>query len=168
MKDFRDVQFVGWFENKLLEEPWNASAMVNDGFTYEVVRETEKAILIEVKNTHKRGSSWTIWAPKSAVINLEEVMGLQEENEEEKGEEIIMEKVTVKEFLKENGIVEYSREERKMPYSNGTFESVVFKDKENNMVRIDTNRLTQEIEKEVYDQFNSLYDNAYEMDLKGE
>lgn len=74
--DFRSIKFENWFENKLMKDSWNTSAMVNDGFTYEVIKETEKAVQIEITNTHKLASSWTIWAPKSAIKNIE-ALGLQ-------------------------------------------------------------------------------------------
>lgn len=74
MKDFRNIKFKSWFENKLMKDAWNTAAMVNNGFAYEVEKETEKAILIRVTNTNKLASSWTIWAPKSAIENLSEIL----------------------------------------------------------------------------------------------
>ena len=74
MKEFRNIKFKEWFENKLMKEAWNTHAMVNDGFTFEVVRETEKALQIKINNTKKLLSHWEIWCPKSAIENIEYVM----------------------------------------------------------------------------------------------
>lgn len=71
MKEFKDIKFASWFENKLMKEAWNVSAMASTGFPYEVERETEKAVLIKITNKRKLLSSWTIWCPKSAILNLE-------------------------------------------------------------------------------------------------
>ena len=71
MTEFRDLQFESWFENKLMKDTWNVSAMVNDGFTAEIVKETEKAVQIKITNTHKVLSHWELWCPKSAIKNIE-------------------------------------------------------------------------------------------------
>lgn len=71
MKDFRKIKFAKWFENKLMKDPWNTAAMVNNGFEFEVLKETEKAVQIKIINTNKFMSSWNIWAPKSSIENIE-------------------------------------------------------------------------------------------------
>lgn len=74
MKDFRSIKFARWYENKLMKDAWNVSALTNDGFAFEVEKETEKAVNIKVINTNKINSFWNIWAPKSAIENLDEIM----------------------------------------------------------------------------------------------
>lgn len=71
----------------------------------------------------------------------------------------------IKQFLVDNGIKEYSRKIQEYPYKDGTFTVIDFLDKDNNGVAIIVEKLTQDIETEVYERFNKLYNNAYEMDL---
>ena len=68
-------------------------------------------------------------------------------------------------ILIDNGIKEYSRKIQEYPYKDGTFTVIDFLDKDNNGVAIIAENLTQDIETEVYERFNKLYNNAYEMDL---
>ncbi len=74
MKEFRKIKFANWFENKLMKESYNTCAMVNDGFTFEVIKETEKALQIKIINTKKLCSFWNIWCPKSAIENIDYVL----------------------------------------------------------------------------------------------
>ena len=64
----------------------------------------------------------------------------------------------IKQFLIDNGIQEY-------PYKDGTFTVIDFLDKDNNGVAIIAENLTQDIETELYERFNKLYDNTYKMEL---
>lgn len=71
----------------------------------------------------------------------------------------------IKQFLIDNGIKEYSRKIQEYPYKDGTFTVIDFLDKDNNGVAIIVEKLTQDIETELYERFNKLYNNVYEMDL---
>ena len=71
----------------------------------------------------------------------------------------------IKQFLIDNGIKEYSRKIQEYPYKDGTFTVIDFLDKDNNGVAIIAENLTQDIETELYERFNKLYDNAYKMEL---
>ena len=71
----------------------------------------------------------------------------------------------IKQFLIDNGIKEYSRKIQEYPYKDGTFTVIDFLDKDNNGVAIIAENLTQDIETELYERFNKLYDNTYKMEL---
>ena len=71
----------------------------------------------------------------------------------------------IKQFLVDNGIKEHSRKIQEYPYKDGTFTVIDFLDKDNNGVAIIAENLTQDIETELYERFNKLYDNAYKMEL---
>lgn len=102
MKDFREIKFVTWFKNKLMQDAWNTSAMVNDDFTFEVAKETEKAIQLKVINTNKLANSWTIWCPKSAIENIDYILEEVKEEalEKAKKEESGVERMDYKRFKK--------------------------------------------------------------------
>lgn len=54
-----------WFINK---DKYLLAAACNVAFTYEVVAETEKAILIKITNNSKSiHNTWTKWIPKSII-----------------------------------------------------------------------------------------------------
>lgn len=71
----------------------------------------------------------------------------------------------IRQFLIDNGIKEYSRKIQEYPYKDGTFTVIDFLDKDNNGVAIIAENLTQDIETELYERFNKLYDNTYKMEL---
>lgn len=73
-------------------------------------------------------------------------------------------KEKIKQFLIENGIEEYSREKQKYPYKNGHFTVIKFMDKNNCCIAIILEKLSQSIDKELYKEFNDLYNNAYKFD----
>lgn len=73
--EFSELKLVDWFDQKLMKDAWNLSAMVSTGFPVEVEKETEKAVKIKITNTHKMCSHWSLWIPKSAILNIE-VLGL--------------------------------------------------------------------------------------------
>ena len=53
-----------WFINK---DKYLLSAGCNNDYEYEIIKETEKAILIQIYCT-KKTINWTKWIPKSAII----------------------------------------------------------------------------------------------------
>ena len=71
MKKLIDLRLKPWFEEK--QSDAFVSAGANAAYTFEVIKETEKAIQISI---YKRGKEmdWKMWFPKSVVTNLEEVM----------------------------------------------------------------------------------------------
>ena len=77
MKKLITLRLETWFEKKQRDAFHNASC--NAHYFFEVTKESEKAIQITIL---KDGAEtwgcmekpWTMWIPKSAVLNLAEVM----------------------------------------------------------------------------------------------
>ena len=77
MKKLITLKLQNWFEYKQTDAFINASA--NGAYTFTVEKETEKAIMIQIRKDGKETwnkmlKPWTMWIPKSAVLNLAEVM----------------------------------------------------------------------------------------------
>lgn len=88
MKRFCDVSFESWFVNKM--ESWEISSLANAEFVYTIEKQTEKAICFRVQRKNDVfDKHFNVWAPKSAVRNLEEV--LEEETSFDENEETVEE-----------------------------------------------------------------------------
>lgn len=77
MKKLITLKLATWFEIKQKDAFHSASC--NAHYFYEVTKETEKAIQITIlkdgeKTWAKMMSPWTMWIPKSAIINISEVV----------------------------------------------------------------------------------------------
>lgn len=72
MKELFDIKLHAWFENK--QHASFIAASINPDYKFEVIKETEKAIQIDIINEHKMINNWTMWIPKSAIRNLDEVL----------------------------------------------------------------------------------------------
>lgn len=53
-----------WFINK---DKYLLAAGCNNDYEYEIIKETEKAICIQIFCTKKTINNWTKWIPKSAI-----------------------------------------------------------------------------------------------------
>lgn len=68
MKKLTDVNFELWFLNK---NSALCAAACNSSYTYEIVKETEKAVCFKLdsKERNPLKGEWLQWVPKSAVSN---------------------------------------------------------------------------------------------------
>jgi len=55
-----------WVVNK---DKYFAAAACNSDYYYEVIKETDKAICIQIYSSKKKIKNWTKWIPKSAINN---------------------------------------------------------------------------------------------------
>ena len=81
-KKLNTVVFKDWFIYK--NENIALSRAASNGFGYEIVEETEKAVKILIHNAHKICGDWEQWIPKSVIVS-----GMFDE--EEKAETITIE-----------------------------------------------------------------------------
>lgn len=72
MKQFSKIQFVGWFIGKMKD--WTVAASINPKYKYEIEKETEKAIQLHIFIENAISNGWYEWFPKSAIINIDEVL----------------------------------------------------------------------------------------------
>lgn len=88
MKRFCDVSFESWFVNRMKSR--EISFLANAEFVYTIEKQTEKAICFRVQRKNDVfDKHFNVWAPKSAVRNLEEV--LEEETSSNEDEETVEE-----------------------------------------------------------------------------
>ena len=94
MKKFSEVRFEYWYAVKMGIKAVNAQA--NGDYTYSVEKETDKAVQLRiVKRNDSIENSFTIWAPKSAIENLDDVLR-KDETAEEKRERILTKAIKLK------------------------------------------------------------------------
>ena len=53
-----------WF---LAKDKYLAAAGCNNNYEYEIIKETEKAIQIQIYSSKKTINNWTKWIPKSVI-----------------------------------------------------------------------------------------------------
>ena len=66
-KTLNTLVIKDWFRFK--KENITLSRAMENGFEYEIVEETEKAVKILIHNTHKLHGDWELWIPKSAIVS---------------------------------------------------------------------------------------------------